>query len=197
MPSNAYFAALEDSKRHHAVHKTYSGSLLRPHAPFIKEIIDRLGCRTVLDYGAGKCAQYRWRNEDPIGSIPVGMTIEEFWGIEVVKYDPAYPPIAAEPTGKFDLVICTHTLGAIPVADLPWVVGRLSKLADKAVYVAEKIGPTKKKVFRDPSAMPHGWTPDQWRNVLRLAGRPGLEVHFAARVYLDDGSKVIERGLVR
>ncbi|CDX26701.1 hypothetical protein MPL3356_60504 [Mesorhizobium plurifarium] len=165
--SAEYFAALEASKRHHASNKTFSGRFLRPHAPFIKEIIDRLGCTSILDYGCGKGAQYTWRNTDPAGAIPVGMTIEEFWGVEVTKFDPAYPPFAAEPTGTFDLVICTHTLGSIPVRDLPVIVDRLYSLANKALYIAEKLAPVKKQVFDRPDLHPFEWDAKRWVAALK------------------------------
>ena len=72
----AYHAALEASKQVHKG-KQFTGKFLRPHAPFIKEIIDRLGCKTVLDYGCGKGQQYEW-------IIPsTGQTIEQFWGVTV------------------------------------------------------------------------------------------------------------------
>ncbi|BCH33143.1 hypothetical protein MesoLjLc_50730 [Mesorhizobium sp. L-8-10] len=195
-PTSQYFEALEDSRRHHAASKTFSGSLLRPHAPFIKEIIDRLGCASILDYGCGKGVQYEWQNNDPIGSIPVGMTIGKFWGIPITMYDPAFPPFAKEPTGKFDIVICTHTLGAIPIGDLPWVIGRLHSLANKAVYVAEKLGPVKKKVFRSPAEMPSGWSADRWREILRANHRSGVELHFAARTIAADGAKTVAREII-
>ncbi|MER9768890.1 class I SAM-dependent methyltransferase [Mesorhizobium sp. M0189] len=189
-PSNEYFAALEDSKRHHAVHKTYSGKFLRPHAPFIKEIIDRLGCTSILDYGCGKGSQYDWRNADDTGSIPVGMTIEEFWGVPVTKYDPAYPPFAAEPVGEFDMVICTHVLGSIPVIDLPWVVDRLYLLSNKALYIAEKIAPVKKKVFQRPDLHPFGWTATRWATALKR--EKNIEVILSVREKSTDGA-FIER----
>src|SRR3990167_3018625 len=98
-PSNEYLAALEDSKKIHKG-KLFTGLFLRSHAPFIKEIIDRLGCRTALDYGCGKGRHYQW-------VMPKhGTTLEQYWGLKVEKYDPAYLPFAKEPTGKFDIVIC-------------------------------------------------------------------------------------------
>lgn len=168
VPSTAsadYRDCLEDCRRHHASSKTFSGRFLRPHTPFIKEIIDRLGCRSVLDYGCGKGEQYAWVMPSR------GITIEEFWGVPVTKYDPAWPPFAAEPEGSFDLVICTHTLGAIPAGDVPWVVDRLISLSAKAVYIAEKLGPVKKKVFTRDVAMARwnaeGWKAAVWRETDR------------------------------
>ncbi|MDF3212152.1 hypothetical protein P3C35_30750, partial [Mesorhizobium sp. LMG15046] len=52
-------------------------------------------------------------------------------------------PFAAEPIGKFDLVICTHVLGSIPVLDLPWVLDRLYSLSNKALSIAQNTPPTK------------------------------------------------------
>ncbi|WP_192246101.1 methyltransferase domain-containing protein [Mesorhizobium silamurunense] len=188
--SAEYYSALEQSKRHHASNKTFSGRFLRPHAPFIKEIIERLGCASILDYGCGKGAQYTWRNEDPVGSIPVGMTIEEFWGVAVTKYDPAYLPFAAEPTGTFDLVICTHTLGSIPIADLPMIIDRLYSLSNKAIYIAEKIAPVKKQVFNRPDLHPFEWDAQRWAAAIRR--ELPIEVTLSIREQRAEGV-VVER----
>ena len=185
-PSEDYRRSLDECRKHHESSKTYSGKLLRPHAPFIKAIIDRHDCRSVLDYGAGKGVQYRWVCDTPIGSIPVGMTIEEYWGISVTKYDPAYPPFAAEPQGQFDLVICTHVLGSIPDGDLGWVIDRLHALARKAIYVAEKLGPVKKRFLPVKSR-----TADDWAALLRRDSP--VEVTLATRIRTPDRGVIVER----
>ena len=181
-PSPAYHAALEASKHVHKG-KQFTGKFLRPHAPFIKEIIDRLGCKTVLDYGCGKGQQYEW-------VIPsTGQTIEQFWGATVTKYDPAYPPFAKEPEGKFDLVICTQVLGAIPVSDIPWVVDRLYALADKAIYVSERLGDAR-KVLGDNSLRPTEWDEFEWTDALfREEFAHDIEVTLALRAIVD-GEKI-------
>lgn len=189
-PSQDYFPALEANRRHHARGKTFSGKLFRPHARFVKEIIDRLDCRSVLDYGAGKGRQYEWVNRDPTGSIPVGMTIEQWWGVPVAKYDPAYPPFAAEPAGTFDLVVCTHTLGRIPIADLDWVIDRLFDFAGKAIYVAEKIGDAgeAKKMIGNTDALPFGWTVERWQGA--LTRNTHVEITLTTRIIDDRGGKI-------
>lgn len=186
-PSPAYYAALEASKQVHKG-KQFTGKFLRPHAPFIKEIIDRLGCKTVLDYGCGKGQQYEW-------VIPsTGQTIEQFWGVTVTKYDPAYPPFAKEPEGTFDLVICTQVLGAIPVSDIPWVAGRLYWLADKALYVSERLG-TARKELGNNTLRPTDWSLDKWQSALSLNKNysedfnPEIEVTLATRTIVD-GEKI-------
>lgn len=179
MPSSAYFAALEDSKAIH-MGKSFTGKFLRPHAPFIKEIIDRLGCKTVLDYGCGKGEQYTW-------VMPLhGCTIEQWWGVQVAKYDPAYPPFAKEPEGRFDLVICTQTLRTIPLEDRAWVIDRLYSLANKALYVSERLGSARKSSGEAGAA----WERADW--IAALARNSSLEVTLATRHIDRDGGKITE-----
>jgi hypothetical protein len=181
-PSASYVTALEASKKIHKG-KAFTGKFLRPHAPFIKEIIDRLGCRTVLDFGCGKGQQYEW-------VIPsTGQTIEEFWGVTVTKYDPAYAPFATEPEGTFDLVICTQVLGAIPVIDRPWVIDRLHGLSTRAIYVSERLGEARKEVGDNDLRAAH-WTPDDWKQALHRNRE--REVTLATRRWQPDGQKITE-----
>jgi SAM-dependent methyltransferase len=178
-PSKAYEAALEASKEIHKG-KAFTGKFLRPHAVFIKEIIDRLGVNSILDFGCGKGQQYEW-------VIPsTGQTIEQFWGVEVTKYDPAYPPFAKEPEGTFDLVICTQVLGVIPIADLKWVIDRLFGYAGKAIYVSERLGDARKKVG-DNSLRPTDWDVATWCGA--LARQVPIEVTFASREIIE-GEKI-------
>lgn len=172
--SPAYWRALAAAREHHATSKTYSGKFLRPHAPAILQLIEEHGCSSVLDYGCGKGAQYEWVSHGgPDQSIPEGMTLERFWGVTVRKYDPAWPPFSAEPVGTFDLVLCTHTLGSIPLQDLPVIVDRLYALTRKVLYVAEKLGPVQKQVRPNPEEHPNGWSREDWA---RLLHRPGPKV---------------------
>lgn len=155
-PSSEYRRAVAEGARHHEESKTYSGSLLRPHKPFLSKMIERIDASSALDYGCGKGVQYEW--VDPAD----GKTLEEAWGFPVAKYDPCWPPFAAEPEGEFDLVICTHTLALIPFSDLNWVTLRLFELARKGVFIAEKIGERKKREVADPERRAIGWGSQNW-----------------------------------
>lgn len=193
--SPAYHRALLEAQRHHQSSKTYSGKFLRPHAPAIKEIIDRLGVKRILDYGCGKGEQYRWVSHGDDASIPKGLTIEGYWGISAWKYDPAWEPYSVPPVGEFDLVICTHVLGSIPLPDLPAVRDEIFKLATKAVYIAEKLGPVRKQIFSRPGDMPRMWGRNLWKQFLET--HPGhLEVHLSTRERLEDDSVSVIRGTV-
>lgn len=179
-PSKAYQVALAQSIQHHQSSKTYSGSLMRPHAPAIKMVIDKLGCQSVLDYGAGKGSQYEWVMPES------GQTVEQYWGVPVTKYDPAWPPYATEPVGKYDLVICTHTLGAIPTEDLGWVVDRLYALAGKALYIAERIGHVRKKVH-EAHATSEMRSSIDWLNIIYPHRVEGIETVLAVKYHHEAG----------
>lgn len=184
--SELYLKCLEEARAHHLTSKTYSGKFLRPHAPVIRQLIDELAVKSILDYGCGKGEQYRWVSHGgPDQSIPEGETLESYWGCgEVFKYDPAYPPYATKPDRPFDLVLCTHVLGSIPIVDLGWVLDELFDYSSRAVYIAEKVGPVKKRVFSEPDKMPR-WSAAQWRErILEQMQRWGSsrpKVWFASR----------------
>lgn len=186
--SPSYYAALEAAKRHHAASKTYSGKLVRTHWAAIGDMVRRLGCKTLLDYGCGKGLQYEWVNPRN------GLTLEQDWGVAVTKYDPAWPPFAAEPDGQFDLVLVAHVLGSIPIEDLPAIVERLHGLASKGIFVAERIVEPKKRVFDHIEGMPRGWTREDWARVL---ARPDSPVEtLLSTVTVTDAGDICERATV-
>ncbi len=189
MPSKEYRRALKQATAHHARSKTYSGLFLRPHKPFLSELIERLGIASALDYGSGKGLQYEWIDPED------GKTLEQAWGFEVAKFDPAWPPYAVEPAGPFDLVICTHVLGSIPLKDFEWVIPHLFNTATKAVFIAEKFGTLKKQVFGDRTGMPIFDNSNEWLDAIgaHRPDRPDVEFHFSGLVRMPDGQKEIER----
>lgn len=178
-----YLRSLAEARAHHAASKTYSGKFLRPHAPHIKNIIDAFGAKTILDVGCGKGAQYTWVSHGEEASIPKDMTLEQYWGASVYKFDPAWPPFEVPPPRgrQFDVVLCTHVLGSVPVIDLEWFLHDLFDRARYAVYIAEKIGPISKQVFSDAAEMPHGWSTMDWVDAIRLRYDRWLATHHAVR----------------
>lgn len=181
--SDHYHRAVAEASRHHQRSKTYSGMFLRPHAPFIGELIRRLGVASILDYGCGKGLQYQWVSHGADTGIPAGQTLEEFWGVKVHKYDPCYEPFATPPAAdqRFDLVLCTHVMGSVPIADLKVFRWSVYRWATKAVYIAEKLGPVGKQVFSDPERFPRDWTREEWVEALHQPNRPSLEIWLCTR----------------
>ncbi|HEY6021419.1 MAG TPA: hypothetical protein VIY48_16385 [Candidatus Paceibacterota bacterium] len=173
--SEDYNIALEAIRNHHATQNTYSGKFLRPHVKYLKQIIEDYDIESILDYGCGKGLQYEWVfPPTPVmqdGSeiiMPEGMSIEQYWGQEVTKYDPGVPKFEAKPTGKYDLVLCTHVLGCIPLQDLrSWVLDEIFGYANKFVYIVEAIGKPKKNVI-DYSKIecPINYSPIKWLDLI-------------------------------
>lgn len=184
-PSSQHSAAVAEGARHHEGSKTYSGSLMRPHVPYLEQMVARLQIASALDYGCGKGEQYRWR--DPKAGL---QTVEERFGFAVHKFDPCFAPYAAEPTGRFDLVICTHTISLIPRLDLDWALRRLFGFAAKAVFIAEKIGGRKKGEVAHPRDRAIGWDVRQWLDrIAPLADEhPGIETVFSSRERIGDAT---------
>lgn len=184
--SERYEKALAEARDHHLESKTYSGKLMRPHVPFIKRIIDGLKCESILDYGCGKGSQYDW-------IMPEGTTVEQYFGCGVTKYDPAVSKFSSDPEpAVFDLVICTHTLGSIPIEDRPGVVDRIASLATKAVYIAEKIGPVGKDIYTDKHQFEY-WSRDDWEKLLKPL--LPLEVTLSTRHATSRGIQTIRKVL--
>lgn len=173
--SKDYGRALEESKAHHQRSKTWSGSLAIPHIVPVMDLANEIGATSLLDYGCGKGLHY----ERPYNAGGL-------WPAEITKYDPAWPEYAAEPTGKFDIVVCTHVLGSIPLSDLRTVIDRLYSFAIKAIYVGEIIGPVKKKVFSRPELHPFDFDEPEWRSHLRRPGSPVRVVLATLRTIPDD-----------
>lgn len=181
MPSETYIRTLEEVKAAHRRGNVYSGKFLRPHKPYIRAIVEEEGISSILDFGCGRGDQYRWR--DPAD----GQTLEESWGVPVTRYDPGVPEYAAEPTGRFGLVLCTHVLGSVPIVDLPWFLERLMGYASSTVYIAERLGGVKKNIIPNPELHPINWTAAQWRTVL-LPYCSGLRVVLMTREKSDLGT---------
>ncbi len=163
-PSDAYFMALDATRRHHAgAAKTFSGQFTWKQRHRIKDLIDRYNVKSILDFGCGRGKQYQNVDEE-------GRTLEEYWGIKTKKYDPGVSIYSIEPEGKFDLVICVQVLGSIPRKDIPWVVDRLYNFANKAIFMVERItkdGP-RKRIYEDiQDEMPYNLTGQEWVDLVR------------------------------
>lgn len=157
MTTENYFKALEATKKLHEREKLFSGRFLVRYLDDIRELIERYGVKTLLDYGCGRAVAW----ED-------GKLAKEL-GVKVTLYDPGVPRFAADPVGTFDMVICTQALGSVPIDALEWVIDRIYDYANLVVYVGERLGAVRKRTHADLAGqgqMPHGWTHEQWMDVL-------------------------------
>ena len=57
-------------------------------------------------------------------------------GRTIVRFDPTSRTLEKKPAEKFDAVVFTHGLEAVPNADLPWLIESLFQHARHALHVA-------------------------------------------------------------
>lgn len=165
-----YYTALEGCASQHAGSKTFSGSFLRHHADAIGELIKATGAKTLLDYGCGKAMHYQ---ADP--------ELIKRWGVDVTLFDPAHKAYSRRPRGKFDIVICVQVLCWVPINALDGVIADLYKLANSAIYVAEKIAPIDKELFDGQHLMLPNFNHQSWLRVLHKPEHSGTNVMLATR----------------
>jgi hypothetical protein len=160
--------------------QVFPGRSLPVHALPIKELIDRTGARTLLDYGAGKGMQYEWRDLTLSDGRKVS-DLKSFWGVESITcYDAAYPPFTQLPAGRFDGVICTDVMEHCPESDIEWILDEIFSFATKFVYgniachLAKATLPNGENAHC--TARPESW----WKPLLvRVAARhPGVRYRF-------------------
>ena len=127
--------------------RTFPGQSLLPQAGRIKQMIERYGAASILDYGSGKGMQYQpmqVRIEGGIGEWP---SIQAFWGVREVRcYDPCYEPFSKLPQGEFDGVISTDVLEHCPEEDVPWIINEIFGYATRFVFANIACYPAKKRL---------------------------------------------------
>lgn len=102
-----------------APEKTFDGRSLLPHTLTIRDLVGKLGAKTLLDYGAGKGTLYNMRNlKTPTGEVFADL--RSYWNLAAITlYDPGHAPYSTYPTGRFDAVISTDVLEHVPAEDIP------------------------------------------------------------------------------
>lgn len=153
--------------------KSWAGHDVVKYQKQVKDLVDRYGAKTILDYGCGKGLQYRER-------LPYGggkgiempedqwQTFDEYLGVTVYCYDPCvagFEQLPPEGT-KFDGVICTQVLNSIPDDDLSWVRNLLEAYSSKFCFIGlnfQREAKSKKTMY-DPAYFRQPRTREFFRN---------------------------------
>jgi hypothetical protein len=157
----------------------FDGRSLPPHAGRIKGLIDRYEAEAILDYGAGKGQQYshvQIELEDGRGYV----NLLEYWGIDVVCYDPAYQPFDTLPSQRYDGVVSTDVLEHCPEEDMEWIVEEIFGLARKFVFATVALYPAGKSLPNGENAHVTIRPVDWWRTlIMRIAANhPDVRFQF-------------------
>lgn len=125
--------------------QTFPGLSVMPHAMRLAELAAEHHARTLLDYGAGKGAQYRSPLRTPDGRVFESLL--ELWNVESMTcYDPAFAPFRAVPQGTFHGVICTDVLEHCPEEDAPWILSELFGYAERFLFLNVACYPARKRL---------------------------------------------------
>jgi len=186
-PSPEYLAIVEMYETLHnegeqtagkSAEETFPGKMLIKHAPFIKNVIDRVGADSILDYGAGKGLGYTLKDLQLNKTLQVE-SIQSYWGVEDIRcYDPGYEPFAELPVGQFDGVICTDVLEHITEPDAPWVLEEMFSFARKFVYANVACFPAVKFLPNGQNVHCTIHPPDWWAGVVHAVAMRHPEISY-------------------
>ena len=149
--------------------ETFDGRSLRAQVRRIKQLIQRTGATTVLDYGSGKGQQY---DPSPLRVDGEGSWegVLEYWGVdEVVCFDPAYPPYSKPPSERFDGVVSTDVLEHCPEEDVPWIVDEMFSFARRFVFATIACYPARKRLPNGENAHITLREPEWWGAIFDAA----------------------------
>jgi hypothetical protein len=164
--------------------ETYPGISMLPHAKRIKELIDRTGAQTVLDYGCGKGYQYDLHNV-AIQGAGVQDSVIDYWDIDEVRcYDPCYERYSRLPEGKFDGVISTDVLEHCSEDDIPWIVAEMFAFANRFVFASVASYPAKTTLPNGENAHATIRPLEWWKQIFTDAG--SAHPHVAYKLWVEE-----------
>ena len=133
--------------------KSWAGYDVVKYQQCIKDLVDRYGAKTILDYGCGKGTQWAEPALFVHHNPDTPMMFKDFLDVDTVyQYDPCLENFATLPTKdtKFDIVVCTQVLTYIPDDDLTWVKQLLMSYTGKACFIGmHNVRPKGKKQIHD------------------------------------------------
>jgi hypothetical protein len=157
----------------------FEGGGLLDFAEEIRVMTLRHGARSVLDYGAGKGAQYD-KSRAMLGGKPVD--IHEHWGVqEILTFDPGVNADAS-PTSA-DGVVSTDVLEHCFFADIPWIVEEMFALSNKFVWCNVDCFSARKLLPNGENVHITIREPDYWRGVFETIGNfyPNIDWEIGCR----------------
>lgn len=158
----------------------FNGVSILPQLPKIRLLCQKLGARTLLDYGCGKGLQYRAKNIK-LRTGEIIPDVRSYLGVETFAcYDPGVPEFQKFPEATFDGVISTDVLEHCPEPDLPWILEEMFGAATKFVFANIAAYPAGKRLPNGENAhctvRPQEW----WNEIIApiAARHPGVFARF-------------------
>lgn len=149
LPSPMYQALLEQYRHMHAAGPdVFAGKTVFFAASRIRELVERHGAKSLLDYGSGKGQQYKATDVTLRGVPGTKPSLKQYWGVEdIACYEPGLDDKGGMgPEGQYDGVICVDVLEHCAVDDLPWIVEELFAHARGFVFANVASYPAAKRL---------------------------------------------------
>lgn len=200
-PSPCYEVLLEQYGQMHAADpEVFAGKSVFFAASMIRDLVQRHGARTLLDYGSGKGEQYRATNIT-LPNVPgVWPSLSQYWGVDKVDcYEPGAAVVTGGPEGQYDGVICVDVLEHCAVEDLPWIVDELFSHARRFVFANVASYPAAKTLPNGDNAHVTQRREAWWKALFTAAAARYPGVHWACgvdRIVINKGEKEIRGSLL-
>ena len=185
-PSQRYKDLLKQYEQMHSLNEgMFNGRSLVRFAGPIKQIIEKHGCETLLDYGCGKGHPYT----DKFRTVPdsgfLDTPIHEFWGIkDITLYDPGEEEHNKLPTGVYDIVVNTDVLEHVPYQDLAWVIKEILNYSTNVVFLNICCLPAMKHFLNGENVHVSLYPVEEW---LQFIARISVDYpYLTIYVYADD-----------
>lgn len=111
----------------------FSGRTILRYAWEVNILMRKTKAKSLLDFGCGKGVQYRLEKVHEWWSQSGGVGLQ--LGINLICYDPAWPPFQMLPSGTFDGVICADVLEHFPEEEVPAALDMLFNYAHRFVFI--------------------------------------------------------------
>jgi hypothetical protein len=166
-PGESYEYFIEQYKELHNTRYTsgYKISPLYGTRDTVKPVLEKYNCKTVLDFGCAKAAQWKEGN------------LQEYFELdEVVLYDPAIEEYSEYPSGTFDAVICTDVMEHIPEDSVDYVIEQVLDKATKLVIFRIAISESQAVLPDGQNAHVTVQNSPWWRERIAKFKRDGLAI---------------------
>jgi hypothetical protein len=200
-PSPCYHALMEQYRQMHAAGpEVFAGKSVFFAASKVRDLVERFGSKTLLDYGSGKGEQYRAANITLHGVAGVWPGLRQYWGVdEVVCYEPTQAQAPEGPQGQYDGVICIDVLEHCAAEDLPWIVDELFAHARHFVFANVASYPAAKVLPNGDNAHVTQRRDSWWKALFSSVAARHPGVHWACgvdRIVISHGEKEIKESLL-
>ncbi len=173
--------------------ESFQGEQLLKFIGPIKRLTKSHGAKTILDYGAGKGAQYS--DAVTVTDQESGVKfqgVREYWGVDVIDcYEPAFENLP--PQKKYDGVISTDVLEHCYIADVPWIVEEMFAFAKKFVFANIACYPALARLPNGENAHITVRSPEWWHGLFEATANRFPQCDYQIACVSEDGLAVFQR----